>query len=239
MLQTYHTRLSVKTQLTPDVYHLHFELIEPRELTFIPGQYMIMLVPQANGEPVRRLYSIVSPDSQKNSFELIIKIEPNGKASTYVLNMLVGDRVIFQGPAGVFRLKDNSKENVFLATGCGIAPMRSILLSVIAKNNNILYRLFWGLPTYKDVYMLDELKNFQQRYPNFQFTVCLSREQNLAMVPENDRKYFAIGHITDCFATGPTAEYYLCGSRHVTDSLKEFLLKEKAISPDRVVFEKF
>lgn len=236
MLQTYQTRLSAKTQLTHDVYRLHFDLIEPRELIFIPGQYMIMMVPQPNGEPVRRLYSITSPGGQTGNFELIIKIEPFGKASTYVLNMPVGENVTFQGPAGVFQLKDNAREKVFLATGCGLAPIRSIIVSCIKNQPS---RLFWGVPAYKDVYLLDELKNFQLAHPHFQFTICLSREQNLEMIPESDRKYFALGHINVCFEALPTLEYYLCGSRHVTDSLKEFLLKDKDIPPDQIISEKF
>ncbi len=252
MLQTYKTTLTAKTQLTADVYHLRFNLIEPKELSFIPGQYLIMMVPPASaeasaGEAIRRLYSIVSPVSQKDSFELIIKIEPNGKASTYVLNMKVGTEVTFQGPAGVFRLKESPKDKIFLATGCGLAPIRSMLISNIKnqtlnlQSKNQKYYLYWGVPFYRDVYMLDELKKLnKETMGKFQFKICLSREQNLNMIPAEDRQYFAFGHIDSCLNTETeNLEYYLCGSPHVTDSLKEYLLTQKQIPPEQVVYEKF
>ncbi len=244
MLQTYKTTLTEKVPFTHDVFHLKFVLDEPKELCFIPGQYMIMRVPP---DSLPRLYSIASAPDQKNSFELIMKIEPFGKASTYVQNSQVGDQFVFQGPAGVFRLKDTPNGKIFLATSCGIAPMRSMLLSIIENREVPHYYLFWGLPTYKDVYLFDEIKNLKSQIKNFDFRICLSREQNLGIVPEEDRQYFALGHVDDCIEEAihnsqfvmDNSEFYLCGSRHVTESLKIYLLTQKQVSPSQVVFEKF
>lgn len=42
MLANYKVILSQKTQLTADVYLYHFDLIDPKEISFIPGQCIIM-----------------------------------------------------------------------------------------------------------------------------------------------------------------------------------------------------
>ncbi len=245
MLQTYKTHLTEKTQLTADVFYLSFELDEPKEFTFIPGQYMIMLVPRAQGESVRRLYSIVTTPSQKTGFSLLIKEIPGGAASTYIQTRNSGDIVQFQGPAGIFSLKQTLRDKIFLVTGCGLAPIRSMFYSHINSVQSN-FRLFWGIPKVEDVYFLDELKKLSSEHPNFHFHICLSREENLDKIPEDDRKYFILSHIDKGFERTTTqqgvnineAEYYLCGNRDVTDSLKEYL-GEKQIPKEQVYFEKF
>ena len=102
MLSTYKTLLTKKQQLNSSTYLYHFDLIEPKEIIFIPGQYVILKVPSEKG-PVSRLYSIASPNTKKNSFELIIEIIPGGLASNYLFSLKENTEVVFQGPAGLFK----------------------------------------------------------------------------------------------------------------------------------------
>ncbi len=245
MIQTFKTHLTVKQRLTHDTVLFHFTLDEPKELEFIAGQYLVLFIPDGSGDYLRRLYSIASPPAMKNSFELIAKIVKNGIASEYFNRMTIGEEVLFQGPAGRFILKDHQKNKVFLATGTGIAPIFSILKTVLPVNYSPLpisdipphvilsdsegspnlfrnshsrdlprqdqndtklsanhqslithYTLLWGIPTYRDVYLFDELKQMAAAHPNFTFTICLSRESTLDMIPEPDRKHFMLGRIT-------------------------------------------
>lgn len=248
MLTTYKTTLFEKKQLANDVFLFCFNLIEPKEFNFKAGQYLILKIGEKS-----RLYSIASPSFKKDSFELIVHLMPGGVASTYLSNLKIGDEVLFEGPAGVFTLKDNNQDKIFLATGCGIAPVRSILLSTLdtRKASNHFY-LFWGLKTYKDIYLFDELKKFSQTNPNFKFFICLSREQNLDMVVEEDIKYFILGHINDSLEEvikekNPNYsitqllnyfDYYLCGSREVVETSKQYLL-EKGVRRQNMIYEKF
>ncbi|MDO8609673.1 MAG: FAD-binding oxidoreductase, partial [bacterium] len=89
MLLSYKTHLSNKLQLSVDTILFTFTLDDPKEFSFIPGQYMIMIVPQENGEVVRRLYSIASSTAQKNSFELLVHIMTGGKAGMYLSNLKI------------------------------------------------------------------------------------------------------------------------------------------------------
>lgn len=244
MLITYKTILSHKSQLNSNTYLYHFDLLEPKEIVFKPGQYVILKVPSEKG-PVSRLYSIASSNNNKNSFELIIELIPGGLASNYLFSLKEKTEVIFQGPAGKFELRKNDRTKIFMVTGTGIAPIRSMLISNI-KNQKFI--LFWGLKYYQDVYLLNELKQWSnETMKQFSFKIYLSREENLNMIPEADRKFFELGHVDSCFMKQSNNEtmkqlnefeFYLCGGRLFVESLKQFLLNKNVLG-ENIVFEKF
>ena len=237
MLSTYKTILSHKVQLNSNTYLYHFDLLEPKEITFKAGQYLMLKVPSDKG-PVSRLYSIASPNTVRNSFELIIGIIPGGLASNYLISIKENTEIIFQGPAGIFGLKENNRPRIFLVTGTGIAPVLSMLKSQPQTSKT---HLFWGLKTYKEIYLFDELKQFEN------VKICLSREQNLKMIPGLDRKYFNLGHVDVCFMKQFNNEtmkqlnnfdFYLCGGRQIVESLSQFLVA-KNVPKENIYFEKF
>ena len=58
MLLTYKTILSKKSQLNSDTYLYHFDLIEPREINFKAGQYLMIKIP-TDKDPVSDRKSVV------------------------------------------------------------------------------------------------------------------------------------------------------------------------------------
>ncbi|MCS6956491.1 MAG: FAD-dependent oxidoreductase, partial [Patescibacteria group bacterium] len=155
MLSNFSVFLKEKNQLNKNTYYFRFNLIEPKEINFIPGQYVILKINEKT-----RLYSIASSIDQKNSFDLLIKIIPQGLASNYFLNLNINDKINFLGPAGIFKLKKNSNKKIFLSVSTGIAPFLSMIKS---KNYNFEndYFLFWGLKYKEDVYFLEKLKEIK------------------------------------------------------------------------------
>lgn len=236
MINIYRATLAKKAQLTPNVFLFYFQLIDPQKINFLAGQYLILSVPQPDGNFIKRLYSIASAPTEKNEFELIVEMVDGGRGTTYLKNLNINDEVIFQGPAGAFTLKENDRNKIFLATGTGIAPVRSMIGKF--KILNFKINLFWGLKYYKDIYLFEELKNYGLRITNFNFKICLSREQNLDMINSEDKKYFSLGHIDGQCPQIKDADYYLCGSPQVVESLKECMLK-KDIPRENIFSEKF
>lgn len=231
MLTNFETALSDKKLLAGNnIYSFNFKLVNPSEVNFIAGQYLMLRVPTEKGF-VFRMYSIASPPSLKNSFELIVEIIPQGLASTLLNNLKVGETAFFQGPEGTFTVKNKEKQKIILVTGTGIAPIMSML-----KDGMTNYRLFWGLRNYKDVYLFEELKQFNPK-------ICLSREENLAIIPENNRTYFDLGHVDEVMhksiINGLTDfEFYLCGGKTTVESLKQGLLA-KNILQENIRIERF
>lgn len=240
MLNLYQTKLIEKKNLAKEVFFFKFELINPKEIDFIPGEYMILKV---DGKP--RLYSIASPVTEKNFLEFVIELVLGGLASQYLKKLSLGDEVFFQGPAGMFHFKDEDKQNIFLATGTGIAPIRSMIYSKIDQIKNNFY-LFWGLRSFEDVYFLDEFKALKQKSNGrFNFVYCLSREKDLSKIKKEDKKHFFLGRVQNAFdlyfknsLSFEKTNFYLCGRREVVEDLRSFL-EEKNIKKENILFERF
>jgi ferredoxin-NADP reductase len=151
---------------------------------------------------------------------------------------------------------ETDRSIIFLATGTGIAPIRSMIhhifgedahqhAPVSAPNSQLptpnSYHLLWGLKRYSDTYFIDEFIDLAQRHDNFSFTVCLSQEQNLDVIDTNKKPYFHLGRMTKILTSNiqnPNSIFYLCGGRHVVEDIKNNLL-EKGITKNQLHFEKF
>jgi len=247
MLSKFTARLKEKTPLTRNICLFKFQTTDQSKLNFVAGQYLSLTLKDGEGKSVKRLYSVADPPSNSNLFGLLIEFIPNGIGSNFFLQLTVGQTVEFEGPAGVFSLKKNNNNKVFLVTGTGLAPARSIMLDEFKiKNLKLKINLYWGLPYLKDVYLFDEFKTLSRQNPGFSFRVCLSRETNLWKIPTEDQKYFFLGRIDKCFLSvfsdtqSPISsiEFYLCGGRQVVDSLRQSLSLLSA-PKENIFFEKF
>ena len=81
----------------------------------------------------------------------------------------------FRGPVGTFTLRDSHRDLLFVATGTGIAPIRSMLWSLADVSSLRAVTLYWGLRSERDLYYQDELARLGERLPNFSFVTTLSR----------------------------------------------------------------
>lgn len=244
MIRDYTTTLTQKDQLTENIWRFVFSLEKGESIDFIAGQYMLLKINDSY-----RQYSISSPTYQKESFEIILEVVPGGLASTYLKNLNVGEVAYFKGPAGVFTLNHSERNKIFLATGTGIAPMKS-MIDTSLHNDDVssdkpdLYLLF-GLKTKQDMYLYEEFRQLASQHARFHFFICLSRAEDLNGL---DPRYSRIGRVNKYlngqFVEGFSSqtlndnEYYICGSRPIVDSLREFLIS-LGINREVVFFENF
>ncbi len=238
MISQYQTKLIEKKQLTSSTFHFKFQLINPPEINFQAGQYLFLKI---GGKT--RLYSIASPSSQKDQVEFVIEIVEGGVASTYLSHLSREDQVIWYGPAGQFALKKDESSPIFLATGTGIAPIRSMILSNVEKNSFFCF-LLWGLRKFSDLYFFDEFFSLKEKFSGrFDFVYCLSREDAVVDKCKNFKNHFFFGHIQNYLNQNFknsffNRNFYLCGSRGVVEALKGYL-KEKGVNENNIVFERF
>jgi len=243
MLITYTAILKSKKEVAPQVFHLQFSYPTDLNWSFQAGQYMIFHLPtMESGHPVRRLYSIASAPSQKDTLDFIIEMVPGGIGSIYIENMCEGDSITMQGPAGIFTLKPSERDIVMLATGTGIAPMYSMTREILLAPHSLQreIHLFWGLKFKKDMYLKNELDVLADAHPHFNYSVCLSREK------ESIDAHCLVGRVTIGLQKlieknsdlKTNFDFYLCGSPHVVEALKEELLKYD-VPKAQIYFEKF
>ena len=163
--------------LTHDVRELELTLCEPKEIVFKAGQFISFEMPkEGHPYPVTRPYSIASPPSISNRVLLLFNLVSGGPGSSYLYGLREGDPATFKGPAGSFHLReDPTKRIVFVATGTGIAPFRSMILSALERDGTQPLMLFWGVRSERDLYYQDEFQDLADRYPHFSFVTTLSQ----------------------------------------------------------------
>lgn len=239
MIKNFSAILKKKIFLTKKVLLLNFQTID-FNLDYQPGQYLIAKIPFKN-EKINRLYSIASYKNSQNNFDLLIELVENGIGSNYFKNLKVEENIEFLGPAGIFTLKNNQNPKIFLATGTGIAPIKAIIKKLTFDNFKNQLILFWGLKTKDSVYFLDEFKKIKLENKNFHFKICLSQEKKINL----DKNFFYFGRVNNGLINYfkdqnqlNNFEYYICGSREITESLKKFLINLN-INKEKIFFEKF
>jgi NAD(P)H-flavin reductase len=166
-------------QLTHDVRQIDLRLVEPPEIRFKAGQFVSFDVPDSRtGRTVTRPYSIVSPPSSTQTISLLLNLVPHGPGSTYLFGLREGDDTSFSGPAGNFYLReDPTRDLLFVATGTGIAPFRSMLFANAERHSPRRTTLFWGLRSQRDLYYQDELARLSRDLPGNSHIIALSRPE--------------------------------------------------------------
>ena len=178
-IQRFKAKVISIRQLTHDVRQVDLQLIEPPEIRFKAGQFVSFDVPDARtGRTVTRPYSIASPPSSTQTISLLLNLVPQGPGSTYLFGLREGDQTTFAGPAGNFYLRDDpSRDVLFVATGTGIAPFRSMLLANAERPQPAPTSLYWGLRSQRDLYYEDELSHLSRERPDHSHIITLSRPE--------------------------------------------------------------
>ncbi|MFH1654766.1 MAG: 2Fe-2S iron-sulfur cluster binding domain-containing protein [Pseudomonadota bacterium] len=209
-------------------------VLDPEEpLKFIPGQYIQIQIPKTQEY---RAYSIASSTREKN-IELIIRQVPGGLCSTYIHEQLtLGDELGFLGPCGDFTFKtDSGNEIILIAGGSGLAVMKSILKWCFENGIERRITLFFGAVAKDDLFLMDELTEWEKKYNNFTFIPALSNPAH------HDVWSGERGLITEVvernISDASNKEAYLCGSPNMIDaavtSLKKIGFPDENIFCDR------
>ena len=107
--------------------HLEFEVLEVPRFGFVAGQWLSVKAHTPDGEEITRAYSIASPPSSNAHFAFCLNRVQDGFMSNYLCDLEEGSTIAFQGPFGNFILRSPLRDSIFIATGTGIAPFRSML----------------------------------------------------------------------------------------------------------------
>jgi ferredoxin-NADP reductase len=190
--QSFTARLLRTVALSALTKHLEFEMNGTLRFGFVAGQWLSFKTNTPDGEEITRAYSISSPPSDDNRFALCLNRVQDGFMSNFLCDMKEGDEMHCQGPFGDFILRPPMRDTIFVATGTGIAPFRSMLRwflssgpesmpdgrgrpsSIDVQAQHQLYLIF-GNRTEKDIYYHDEFLRLAQEHPNFHYLPTLSR----------------------------------------------------------------
>ena len=123
--------------LAPSVIQLTIAFHEP--FSFEPGQWVNFRFP----EGVSRAYTIASAPQRPEALQLCVRVG-SGKGGEALRNLKAGDEVTVDGPFGDFLLPEKDPRRVvFLAGDVGIAPVRSIVLHLLAVSDSRLITVLY------------------------------------------------------------------------------------------------
>ncbi|MCC6711467.1 MAG: hypothetical protein IT416_03925 [Candidatus Pacebacteria bacterium] len=231
--QVYKVKLADKEVLNNKFTRFDFELVDPHELEFLAGQYVSFLVSD-KGE--RRSYSISSSPDIKHGFSITVDVTPAGLGVTFLNNLKFGDEAQVLGAMGEFKiqLEPIEEELVFIATGSGIAPFRSMVIDLLKnKQDQRKITLYWGLRHEEDMIWQDLFQDYAQTFGNFSFHPVLSQAQQ--------EWPLCRGRVTDCLSIHDLpvkAGFYLCGNTAMIEDVKKVLL-QRGVEQKLIHHEKF
>ncbi len=231
---TWRTRVSSVETVASSVVRLVVEPEDPGTApAFIPGQYVHLSVP---GTGEQRSYSFANPETVTDRHEFFVKILEQGAMSDYLTGGAgVGDEMSVTGPFGRFYLRSPERPLVMVAGGTGLAPMLSMLESLLVSGQTGQpVRLLYGANRADELFSLSDLDSFCER------GLLLTTE--LCVVEPDALWNGARGHITTLLQpdilNGGDCEVYLCGPPPMIEAAEE-RLSSFGVERARIHAEKF
>lgn len=161
--------------LAPRVRRIVLERSDGRPMTFQPGQWLNVFVPTPLRE-IRRAYSIASAPDESPRFELAVTEVEGGPGSGYLCTLTAGSSLRCVGPHGVFtRSPENPAPALFVGTGTGVTPLRSMLLAALAADSTAPLWLLLGTRHEEGLLYRAELERIAQQHANVRAFFTLSQ----------------------------------------------------------------
>jgi CDP-4-dehydro-6-deoxyglucose reductase len=238
---TFEARVARARALTPSVRELTFERVDGQPMAFEPGQWV-----SAPFDDAKRSYSIASQPDGSPRFDIAVTLVPNGPASTRLHALEPGEALRFTGPQGFFTRAgaQSLAPALFVATGTGVTPMRSMLRAA-ARSASVPLWLVLGVRREDDLLYADEFRALARELPAFRF------EPTLSQPPDTweGRRGYVQAHVRALWEElvastageppAPPPHAYVCGLERMVGSVRDLLRKEMALPRQQVHSERY
>ena len=161
---------------TTGTVRISFRVTDDQPFDFRPGHFIGIQADVPGFGPRRSPYCIVSPPNSERTFQLLVRLVPEGPLSYYLGSLDVGDTIAFRGPSGRSMVPRGGNEDlILLATGVGIGPFLSLVDQLGRQGFQRPIFLVWGLRLVEDICLGDELNELAGRFPFFRYEISLSQ----------------------------------------------------------------
>lgn len=212
-----------------DVVKLVLRTPPNSSIDFLSGQYVNIIMGS-----IKRSYSLAAARRSDHKLEFFIKNYKGGVMSNYLFESAkINDVLRLEGPLGTFFYRHSKSKNiVFLATGTGIAPVKSILDQFdgnpdLVANKNIW--VLWGARHEEDLFWAPKYQNIK-----LHFIPVLSRI--------NPNWEGATGYVQNVLQEHEIdlsdTQVYACGSNDMINSAFK-LLAEKGLPENQFYSDAF
>ena len=223
-------------ELGPETRHFEFALTGQEPLHFTPGQF-ISLVHTVGGKEITRAYSIASPRGENGHFALCLNRVADGLLSPFLFALTPGEELEIREPLGYFTLRHPGHRLLFVATGTGIAPFRSILLDHYPKME-LHATLLFGARYEAGLLYREELESLAAAHPTFRLMPTITRPE----ATWKGRTGRVQEHLAEALALASddpaTIDVYICGLQAMVNEVRKEL-KARGFDRKQIIFEKY
>lgn len=217
-----------------------------------------------NGSGQERTYSIASAP-RANLFELCVKRVVGGFFSNHLADLLdvsIGGAILVRGPHGNFTLQQRASDYLFVATGTGIAPMRSFAQWLFPADGTDRTKgkdiwMIHGVRHEFAIYYQEEFEALARQKPNFHYLYTLSHgpdnwkglrgyvQDHVARIVKERAASVAqllpvkpIDWFTPVLDPEHDIYAYICGANNMISSVGEILAR-LGWHEEQIIFEKY
>ena len=228
-------RVQTLEKVADDVMIVRLKLPANERLQFLAGQYLDFLL--KGGE--RRSFSMANAPHADELIELHIRQVAGGSFTDHVFGkMKERDILRLEGPLGSFFLREESaKPIVFVASGTGFAPIKSIIESAFHRKVTRPMVLYWGARRPKDLYLDSLPKTWASEHANFRYIPVISEAR-----PEDQwsgRSGFVHRAVMQDLPDLSAHQVYACGVPIMVDSARKDFIEQCKLPEDEFYADSF
>lgn len=234
-IKTLPCRVQKMERLADDVMILYFKLPANERLQFLAGQYIEFLLKDGS----RRSFSMGNAPHDDELIQLHVRRVAGGQFTDHVFGkMKERDILRFEGPLGTFFMREESaKPIVFVASGTGFAPIKSIIEHAFHKGVTRPMVLYWGGRRPKDLYMNELPLKWVAEHPGLRYIPVISDA-----LPEdqwNGRTGFVHRAVMEDFPDLSGHQVYACGVPVMVDASRRDFTMQCRLPEDEFFADSF
>ncbi len=235
---TFEARVASTRTLTPQVKELTFERVDGAPVAFEAGQWVNLDLPigDAGG---KRSYSIASAPDGSPRFEVAVTLVEGGPGSMFLHALEPGAILRVTGPQGFFtRPLDKAAPSLFVATGTGVTPLRSMLRAATSAAHDAPITLLVGVRREADMLYADEFRALSRGEVRVEYT--LSRPEEAW----HGRRGYVQEHVPELFRElvalrRGEPHVYICGLERMVSAVREILKHNLGLPRQQVHSERY
>ncbi len=242
-------KLVRREQESDDVVSFWFAASDSRPLPrFVPGQHIVLTIPQDDGGYVYRPYSLSSASNELGQYRISVKRETAeadgtvhvGSGSGYLHDRLaVGDTLHIKAPGGQFAtVPTDNTPLIMISGGIGITPFLSILQSLAEENPQRDVYLFHGVRHVESFPFRAELEALSARLKNFHLQVHVSQASEAFTEAWLHAGRLKLDEVLAEIGRDTAPHFMLCGKPEFSKAMHDEL-QALNVSLDRIHAESF
>jgi CDP-4-dehydro-6-deoxyglucose reductase len=239
--EPFEARVVGARRLAPAVREIVLERADGRPFRFEPGQWVNLVLPLPGGE-IKRAYSIASPPVEGSPrFEIAVTHVAGGPGSQYLHALPEGAELRAIGPQGLFtRAAAEDEPSLFVGTGTGVTPLRSMIRSALAAGGRAPLVLLFGARHEEDILYGDEMIALAREHPRLRYEITLSQPGPSWA----GRRGYVQTHLAELVAgVAPPAaggpHVYVCGLDRMVSTVRGMLRNELGVDRRHVHTERY